>query len=378
MLNRQQIEENPTNRVALRMAVSSNAPSHPGGAERYAIDLAQGLAAQGVDTAYFASNFRTLTFNNPQIKLWPIRGTTFLPRFCKENIYSYRVRKAQADADIDVLVACNTVATADIAMCGGTHIGFLKAMQKKVRIRDQRKIKLETKMYQQASLIMAHSKLMRQELLDLYGLPAEKIWVLYPPVNHNRFTLVSKEKRKQLRKRFGFEDNEIVMLFPSSSHDRKGLKLVLEAVERMGSPFVLAVAGKKPEIDSEYIRYLGYIKNIEACYQAVDFSILAPLYEPFGLVGVESVLCGTPVIFPTNVGSTEVLDRSACYVFEPADLDGLCNILTIVKQRNNSDPNSLRVAKPEQSILYDYKIDSHVKEVIKMASFCMQSRGDRC
>ena len=34
-------------------------------------------------------------------------------------------------------------------------------------------------------------------------------------------------------------------------------------------------------------------------YNAVDFTILASYYEAFGLVGVESILCGTKIIFAT-------------------------------------------------------------------------------
>jgi len=374
MPGKQQNENIETDSANIRMAVSSNAPSHPGGAERYAIDLAHGLAKRGFETTYFASHFRTLGLVDPSIKQFPIRGTAFLPRLFKENVYSHKVKKAKNKVGVDVLVACNTVVAADIAMCGGTHIGFLKAIQKTASKRDSRKIKLESRMYEQSSLIMAHSNLMRQELLNLYGLPDEKICVLYPPVDHKRFSLVSDTKRQELREAHGFKDSEVVLLFPSSSHSRKGLDLVLAAVERIGHPLVLAVAGKEPEVTSERLRYLGYVDEIQTCYQAADFAILAPLYEPFGLVGVESVLCGTPVIFPDNVGCNEVLDETARYIFEPANLDGLYSALTAILQKRENNPKSLRVVDPKKSILYDYKIESHVNEVIKMANFCIERK----
>ena len=93
-----------------------------------------------------------------------------------------------------------------------------------------------------------------------------------------------------------------MLLFPSSSHERKGLPLIEAALRDSDLPVVVAVAGRPPAQTSAQVRYIGYAKNIEDAYRAADFTVLASKYEPFGLVGIESVMCGAPVIFPTSVG----------------------------------------------------------------------------
>ena len=46
---------------------------------------------------------------------------------------------------------------------------------------------------------------------------------------------------------------------------------------------------------------LGFCTDMPELYRAADFTIMASLYEPFGLVGVESVLCGTRVVLSDNM-----------------------------------------------------------------------------
>ena len=50
-------------------------------------------------------------------------------------------------------------------------------------------------------------------------------------------------------------------------------------------------------------------------YQAADFTIMASQYEPFGLIGLESILSGTPVIFSENMGCLEVLKTNLAIHF---------------------------------------------------------------
>ncbi|MFP3562112.1 glycosyl transferase family 1, partial [Paraburkholderia sp. SIMBA_049] len=79
------------------------------------------------------------------------------------------------------------------------------------------------------------------------GVDDSKIRVLCPPVDGERFSPVDAATRAALRKQYGFADNETVLLFPSSSHTRKGLPLIQSVVEALDLPVVVAVAGRPPE-----------------------------------------------------------------------------------------------------------------------------------
>ena len=82
-------------------------------------------------------------------------------------------RRARKKARVDVLIGCNRVESSEIAICGGTHIGFLAATGRRERRSDSRQIALERLQYRQASVIIAHSDMMRDELRSLYGVAGQ-------------------------------------------------------------------------------------------------------------------------------------------------------------------------------------------------------------
>jgi glycosyltransferase involved in cell wall biosynthesis len=356
----------------MRIGISANALKLSGGLERYAMDLVRGLADAGFSgsrkPAFFA---RKIDPALPEAKLVePYRiPVSFLPGKFRDAWFSWALKRARRKANVDVLIGCNRVEGSEIAICGGTHIGFLNATGRREKRSDRRQIALEQRQYGAARVIVAHSKLMRDELRTLYGIDDDKIRVLYPPVDGARFTPVDASARARLRKQFGFADDETVLLFPSSSHVRKGLPLIEEALAGSNLPVVVAVAGRAPDRSSPHVRYIGYAKNIEDCYRAADFTILASSYEPFGLVGVESVMCGTPVIFPASIGCCDAIAAHAKHVFEPGDAADQRRVVGEALQTR-----AVRAPVSTDAILYDASIAAHVGELIALAQGIAQRR----
>jgi glycosyltransferase involved in cell wall biosynthesis len=347
-----------------KIGLSCNAFRHSGGLERYAMDLASGLAASGARPAVFARRFDK---SLPGMKLIePHRITVnWMPGKLRDYYFSWRLRAARRAADVDVLIGCNRVDCSEIAICGGTHRGYLRASGRQMRSSDKRQIELESRQYERAQYVVAHSRLMRDELVELYGLPASKIELLYPPIDARRFTPVDEVARAALRQSFGFADDEVVMLFPSSSHERKGLPLIEAALRDTTLPVVVAVAGRAPERTSSRLRYIGYAKQIEDCYRAADFTVLASNYEPFGMVGIESVLCGTPVVFSTNIACGEVLSDDVRIDFEPGNVDSLRAAMASAVERVRS--RNARIADATRAIGYDPSLQAHVNALLALA-----------
>jgi len=350
-------------RAGMKVAISANALKLSGGLERYALDLIRGLNAAGFTgerkPVFFA---RKVDTSQPESQMVDARriNVSFLPSRLRDTYYNWALKRARKKARVDLLIGCNRVESSEIAICGGTHIGFLAATGRHERRSDSRQIVLERLQYEQASVIVAHSEMMRDELHSLYGVADSKIRVLYPPVDGSRFSPAPDEKRSELRKQFGFADHEIVLLFPSSSHERKGLPLIEAALRDSGLPVVVAVAGRPPAQTSAQVRYIGYAKNIEDAYRAADFTVLASKYEPFGLVGIESVMCGTPVIFPTSVGCCSAIADNAKFTFQPGDADGLRHAVQRALDAKNANVTAA-------SILYDTSIAAHIASLLTLA-----------
>ncbi len=185
-------------RSRIRIGLSTHALAHGGGIERYVRDLIGGLAARGAKPVVFA---RRLDMSLPEsqfVEPYLISGS-FLPGKIRDYWFSWRLRKARQETGVDVLIACNRVDTAEIGICGGTHIGSLRAAGRRPTPSDHLQIALERRYYGQAKIIIAHSKLMSDELQELYGVEKSKICVLYPPVDSARFTPVDSARRRILR-----------------------------------------------------------------------------------------------------------------------------------------------------------------------------------
>ena len=105
---------------------------------------------------------------------------------------------------------------------------------------------------------------------------------------------------------------------------------------------------------------------IEDGYRAADYTILASSYEPFGLVGVESVMCGTPVILSSNIGCHDVIAPQAKLVFAPNDVESLRRVLMHAVRSAREEPHPRRTFSSD-AVLYDACIARHVSDLLALA-----------
>ncbi len=110
----------------MKIGLSSNALKHSGGLERYAMDLVRGFAAAGIELAFFARRFDMSVPESRMVERHRI-NVSFLPGKLRDRWFSWRLRRARRAAKVDVLIGCNRVDSSEIAICGGTHLGFLRA-----------------------------------------------------------------------------------------------------------------------------------------------------------------------------------------------------------------------------------------------------------
>lgn len=310
----------------MKIGIVCNAFAQSGGMETYTLGLVRSFARLGADRpVVFSTRFDP---NRPEYQLIePVSiPAWFVPQKLRPRYVAARVEKLRSRFGVDVLIACCRCPGAEIVACGGTHPGFCEALGRMKRS-DRGTIAFERRMYERARFTVAHSRLMAREVERFYGVPEDRIRVLYPPVSSERFKPLGKESRAALRRELGIPEDRTAFLFVSSSHERKGLPLLLPFFESTALPVELIVAGRPLKLPPGYtgprVHYIGYRKDIEKVYGACDFSILASVYEPFGLAPVESLFCGTPVVIAENLGAAEILPRSCCETFRRGDAASL-------------------------------------------------------
>jgi glycosyltransferase involved in cell wall biosynthesis len=279
-----------------------------GGMERYLCDLLSGFRDAGDSRRVVVRRAdRALAQElGPEI----VELKTFSqPRLWAKVRFYLKAGRWLSEHSGEPTVALARVPGAKMVMCGGNHLGYLERIGRRRSFQDRLEIHMEKRAYATARIVVAHSQLMHRQLVQFYQVPAERLVMLYPPVDTKRFHAYSADERQGLRRQFGFTDERARLVFPSGNHLRKGLDLLVAALAYLpeNSCEIVVAGGTPPRGLAGRVRYLGYVNKMEELYAAGDATVLPSRYEPFGLVYVESMLCGTPAVVPASAGAAEIL-----------------------------------------------------------------------
>ena len=171
-----------------------------------------------------------------------------------------------------------------------------------------------------ADVIVTVSYAMKDELVKL-GFPKDKIQVCYNGVDPQKYNpeAVDVEQIKRIRALYGIKDDELMILFLGRLVGVKGVDKLIMAMPHIlqKMPKVkLVIVGlgdlqeylanlvKMTKMDN-YVKFrFDFISEEERIlhYAACDVAVFPSLYEPFGIVVLEAMSLGRPVV----VGATGV------------------------------------------------------------------------
>jgi D-inositol-3-phosphate glycosyltransferase len=184
------------------------------------------------------------------------------------------------------------------------------------------RIAAEKELVKNCHRIVAPTDREKENLVKHYGVRNEKIAVVPCGVNLNLF---QPEPKLVARKRLGLDPDDKIMLNigrfePLKAIDRlleaithlddlKQLRLVIvggDGVEAPATRFLKQKAGNLGIGDK--VIFAGRIEqnSLPQYYNSADALVMASHYESFGLVGLEALACGRPVV-STPVGAMEAL-----------------------------------------------------------------------
>lgn len=347
-----------------------------GGAERGAIDIITELASRGITVRVITRKFDESLFaleirkNIDLVLVKPRFPYCFLRKFM---VHDFECRaKDFCNPAWKILTLSSLTQGADLEDTGsGTHVKHLERKgKKKPSFFDKLEIERERLSYGKSKVIVSRSKGSADDIIELLGEDARsRMHILFPSTDTARFNLEARKKRESLRaewNKIAGIPNGFFLLFPSNDHRRKGGDLILEALETLPENIRLVVASKTP-INHPRAVNIGFRQDVETLYAAADASILASEYEPFGRVGVESILCGTPAIISDACGCAEVLAEPGGYIFK-RNVESLRATLQKVISKTNTEGEFLLSVPPEQSILFPYSLSKRVDRLIELIS----------
>jgi glycosyltransferase involved in cell wall biosynthesis len=156
------------------------------------------------------------------------------------------------------------------------------------------------------------------------------------------------EDREQTRASLGINPEEVVILLAARMESWKGHRNLLRAAEKIRSSFpwrILIAGAPNSPAESAYfqslqrdvassaianrVRFLGFRSDVPALIAASDIHCQPnETPEPFGIVFIEALQGGVPVVTYSMGGAQEILDANTAMVVEPGNIDGLAAALT--------------------------------------------------
>jgi D-inositol-3-phosphate glycosyltransferase len=215
------------------------------------------------------------------------------------------------------------------------------------------RINSEKEIIKDCHLIIAPTRREKEYLINYYNATPESISIIPCGVNLDIFKIIEK---RIARRKLGFK-GEGIILFVGRIVPIKGIDNLLMALNHLEyhEQLRLLVIGGDKNCQDEISRIKHLSKNLKAdrtvtffglvdqeklpyFYNAADVCVLPSHYESFGLVALESLSCGTPVI-ATDVGGIRscIRDGETGYIVLDNTPQLLAEKITLALTRSNKE-----------------------------------------
>lgn len=189
-----------------------------------------------------------------------------------------------------------------------------------------RRIHHERILYRECNMVIATSPIQLDFFKDDYEVRSDKIRMIPPGYDDNRFFPVSEASRLAIRRNLGIDDEMQVIASIGRLAHNKGFDLLIDGfsivAERNPKAHLrLAVGSQNDSVTedplekelhglvkkhnlADRVTFSPSLKDEEMAdfYRAADVFCLSSRYEPFGMTAVEAMACGTPTVVTTHGG----------------------------------------------------------------------------
>ena len=205
----------------------------------------------------------------------------------------------------------------------------MDAAEMETQYRFKERIRTEFLVYQTCDQVIATTEPQTELLQQQYDVLERHITVIPPGMDESKFSPVRQQDREQLRQLYGLQPNDVLAVGRMAAN--KGHDLLIQALPTLlqlvpEARLVAAIGSEESAQDqagiddlktlagelgiADKILWIQYIpdEDLANYYRAVTVFALSSRYEPFGMVAIEAMACGTPTVVTIHGGLFDLID----------------------------------------------------------------------
>ncbi len=260
------------------------------------------------------------------------------------------------------------------------HI-FIQNMQIGIKKKDI----YHTTIYKEIDYWVSPLRWLRNQVIELTNINPQKVIIIPHGFDVNKF-IGEKISKEEAREMLGMKPDKYYLGILGRIDVKKGQEFLINAINILnntwGLNIYLAIGGQPTQGEGmEYynhlrkltqelnlednILFLGFIKNKSAFYKAIDAFVMASESETYGLVTLEAMAYGVPVIGTKKGGTVEILKYGEIgYLYDPGNINQFCEIVEKIK--NGYENTEEKVAKAKEIAISKYSIDAQCEMLEKI------------
>lgn len=219
--------------------------------------------------------------------------------------------------------------------------------------------------------VIACSRFMAQQIHNYFNIALDKIDVIPNGVMVQAAPFQNEEERLAFRRRFVSDDDPLVFYVGRVVYE-KGVHLLVHAWPRILAAFPrarLVIAGTGDNLEpvkhqaralglQQQVMFSGFIsdEDRQRLYAAANMAVFPSIYEPFGIVALEAMAAGCPVVVSSTGGLAEVVQlHETGLTIYPNNIDSL--VWGIMNTIQHPDWAAQRAANALRDVhnLYDWQ-----------------------
>jgi UDP-glucose:(heptosyl)LPS alpha-1,3-glucosyltransferase len=341
-----------------------------GGGEKFVVELTERIARDfSCEMHVFANQWKK---HSDLIRFHKIPIVSF-PKYLTTVSFAWFAQRKIESMGFDIVHAHDRLFHADIVSLHSIpHRLWVRDIRQKrfLSLFDRATIGVERAMVlnNDKTLFLPVSSIARDRFIAEYPHVAGRVEILHPGVDMSGFARLDRSQcRANIRRQYGLQEMDTVLLFVGMNFELKGLDQVISALGRIKAipherPLKLLIVGKGDQnkyktmaknagLDDE-IRFAGIRKEkMEEVYLAADFYAMLSSFDTFGMTVLEAMAAALPVIVSSHVGAKDLVKEGINgFVVDREDVDAVGRRILLLldrEKRIEMGINAHRVAQDQ-------------------------------